>query len=952
MPKSKVLFFFRPLLVAWIYLFSVECRIAGNSTHDVSTRTFPAVPSVCPARTVNYITDTLPQQCLRTSWSERPGYVNYLTSQIETISGGALATKQGRDDSVASTILLLQANSTSSLPNREGSSSESAIIQSITSVVTSSSTIYESSLHPSETVEIGHNDETDSPLDNAHFLSFEEWKKQNLAKAGQSIDDVGRREAMKEAEPRRKPGTIHNALDSLGEDAEIEFDFHGFVKSDTQLVMSTKVLSERGSDQGLAANGDRIKSRTNISKAHRSKDAGKTCKERSNYASFDCAATVLKSNKECKGANSVLVENKDSYMLNKCSAENKFFIVELCDDILVDTVVLANYEFFSSMFRIFRVSVSDWYPVKLDKWRELGTFEAKNSREVQAFLIESPLIWARYLRIEFLEHYGNEYYCPVSLLRVHGTTMIEEFNHEMKGLRGEDEDEEDEAETENEAKSGKEKIETQQKMLMSDAQNESHESIGSRYEEIIITTSKIMTVVTAKDPIDAVQNKKSADEAGEINATAYSPTPSNSNLALNLGDIIMSMSKQHQVCPLHRQSGSISDTFKASRTTAETKAPLDYQTSRLPGTHTSYLESNMSTQNDAMSHKLLATNKTAAKSPISTVQYPTPPKTTNPSAQSNAKFQNIAQPPAASPPTQESFFKTIHKRLQLLESNSTLSLQYIEEQSRILRDAFSKVEKRQLAKTNVFLENLNRTVLTEIHALRNQYDQLWQSTVLELSAQREQSHHENVALSARLTLLADEIVFQKRIIILQFVLILLCLSLVIFSRSSSSPPLLGSNHIELPPLLQRIANKSSTNLTRYSTHLETPNTSPGSTRPSSGYGLFSGRGTENPTRSAEGSPMADSDRARPRVSSPAIEYSPPTPTSQHHDELCSSKEGQNRASSDFFQCLTRSSSASWLRRTPPSRHSSQEPSEDNSSSKEHSPVGRSYPHDPIQDSRY
>jgi hypothetical protein len=56
---------------------------------------------------------------------------------------------------------------------------------------------------------------------------------------------------------------------------------------------------------------------------------------------------------------------------------------------------------------------------------------------VQAFLIENPLIWARYLRIEFLTHYGNEYYCPVSLLRVHGTTMMDEFRHQEEIARGE-----------------------------------------------------------------------------------------------------------------------------------------------------------------------------------------------------------------------------------------------------------------------------------------------------------------------------------------------------------------------------------------------------------------------------------------------------------------------------------------------------------------------------------
>ena len=110
------------------------------------------------------------------------------------------------------------------------------------------------------------------------------------------------------------------------------------------------------------------------------------------------------------------------------------------EDIWIDTLVLANYEFFSSMIRTFRVSVSDRYPVKLEKWKDLGTYEARNSREIQAFLIENPQIWARYIRIEFLSHYGNEYYCPLSLVRVHGTRMLESWK-ETEAIGDEDESE-------------------------------------------------------------------------------------------------------------------------------------------------------------------------------------------------------------------------------------------------------------------------------------------------------------------------------------------------------------------------------------------------------------------------------------------------------------------------------------------------------------------------------
>ncbi|KAJ1889358.1 hypothetical protein LPJ66_008073, partial [Kickxella alabastrina] len=77
----------------------------------------------------------------------------------------------------------------------------------------------------------------------------------------------------------------------------------------------------------------------------------KSLKGRFNYAATDCAAVVLKANREARGLTAILNSKKDQYMLNECSAQNKFVIVELCDDILIDTLVMGNYEFFSSTFK-------------------------------------------------------------------------------------------------------------------------------------------------------------------------------------------------------------------------------------------------------------------------------------------------------------------------------------------------------------------------------------------------------------------------------------------------------------------------------------------------------------------------------------------------------------------------------------------------------------------------
>ena len=845
----------------FIYTSCEASQVTTLTTKDASS-SLTSVPSTCPSRSINYITQSLPQQCLTSSWSSKPSpqatendthlpSVNSDTTAINASSTivhanqGAETTFSRSDTKSYSTFVsvptISDVHPASDTPIVAASRSES------------SGTTQESALEG----------DTDSPLDNANFLSFEDWKIQNLAKVGQSAENFESRDGAVQAEQRRRPGQIHNALDSLGEDSEIDIDFRGFVNPGSlgdELPTGAQPSREpaKNHDHKTSEEGQADKT----SPRRRSKDAGKTCKERSNYASFDCAATVLKTNPECKGSTSVLVENKDSYMLNVCSVKNKFFIVELCNDILVDTVVLANFEFFSSMFRRFRVSVSDRYPVKLDKWRDLGEFEARSSRDMQAFLIENPLIWARYLRIEFLTHYGNEYYCPVSLLRVHGTTMMEEFNHEMKGLRGEDESELEGGETENEdtgpphgtalniATATTNQASHTPKVVASsspDSHNAQETQGASSEHGLADSVILVSSATTTSNEIETALSPTSPSRRGNLFEPVSPALQCDSSESLLPTSSPTTTAKP--ASQSHALEGNSSETVVTSvrrsdlTATSESSSSVQHASSALPS-------------NSLPSAAILSKQYTA-QGVASTFN-----QTASSTSRSLASVTHANNP---NPTTQESFFKSVHKRLQQLEANSTLSLQYIEEQSRILRDAFSKVEKRQLAKTSGFLETLNSTVLTELRDFRMQYDQIWQSTVLELSSQREQSQLEMSALSKRLNFLADEVIFQKRVTVLQFMLILLCLGFVIFPRHGSQPPF-----FELPPLVQSAFNKSSSSLARVA-HYDSPPASPPSTRPASRYGIFRSWAHAR-------SPSEDSDlRSGPK--SPTVEFSPPTPES-------------------------------------------------------------------------
>lgn len=149
----------------------------------------------------------------------------------------------------------------------------------------------------------------------------------------------------------------------------------------------------------------------------------KVQKNRNNYASVECGAKILAANPEAKSTSAILIENMDLYMLNPCSTKI-WFVIELCEPIQVKQFDIANYELFSSTPKDFLVSISDRYPT--NKWIKLGTFHGRDERTVQSFPLDEQM-YAKYVKVELLSHFGSEHFCPLSLIRVFGTSMVEEY---------------------------------------------------------------------------------------------------------------------------------------------------------------------------------------------------------------------------------------------------------------------------------------------------------------------------------------------------------------------------------------------------------------------------------------------------------------------------------------------------------------------------------------------
>ena len=168
-----------------------------------------------------------------------------------------------------------------------------------------------------------------------------------------------------------------------------------------------------------------------------------------NFAAEESGAKILTSNPEAKvriypsvvieevlflqKVSRILNEDSDKYCLIPRTAPQKWIIVELSEEILMKSIALANFEYYSCSFKHFKVYGSVKYPCKGQKcWELVGSFQASNSRKVQSFIFKKPSI-TRYIKLEFLTHYGEaEYYCTLSLLRVHGSTLLEDLKKSLQ----------------------------------------------------------------------------------------------------------------------------------------------------------------------------------------------------------------------------------------------------------------------------------------------------------------------------------------------------------------------------------------------------------------------------------------------------------------------------------------------------------------------------------------
>ncbi|ODV70894.1 Slp1p CYBJADRAFT_169850 [Cyberlindnera jadinii NRRL Y-1542] len=494
------------------------------------------------------------------------------------------------------------------------------------------------------------------------FLSFEEWKK---AKGADT--QPKERDAHQVRSVVYGYGTSNG--ESIGEEMEIDI---------AQFFPNTQGLGE---------------------------SEGKTYSKKFNFASLDCAATIVKTNSEAKNALSVLVENKDSYLLTPCSAANKFVVVELCQDILVDSVVIANYEFFSSTFKKIRISVSEIFPVPNNGWTVLGEFTARDVRDVQEFNITNPKIWAKYFRVEVLEHYGDEYYCPISVVRVHGRTMIQEYKEE-EAL------EQKKTQEQGQQQQGQEQGQQQLQQPGQQQGQQGQESLD-QYQELQQPSQQQQQQQQQQSPQETVNKASVCAETNNINCT-----DTQESIIHDLINDTIENATSYDNCPITLRSIPFDEFFRQANSSEMSLCPI------------------------------------------------------------------VEPVTSQSSTAQESIYKNIMKRLSQLETNATLSILYIEEQSKLISSTFASLETRHRKKMETLMASFNTSIHDQVSALSELYSQFQRKT--DEVFNRQHAKHSLLLTNAqsRLTALESELFFQKITSAFNGVLLLCVLVYVVLTRDT------------------------------------------------------------------------------------------------------------------------------------------------------------------------
>ncbi|KAG1103759.1 hypothetical protein G6F42_017183 [Rhizopus arrhizus] len=442
------------------------------------------------------------------------------------------------------------------------------------------------------------------------------------------------------------------------------------------------------------------------------------------------------------------------------------------------------------------------------------------------------------MKIEFLTHYGHEYYCPLSLVRVHGMPMLEFYNTvESKDQYPVLEEEhlwpaevreqiiQPQFDVNDTAESFPVKIDLDEDDVkpMIPPINIAPETTASLEVDDSLPTQSDTTlgVKAVKTIVKESAEDDSADQAVEeetgiaeititqvVSQTESSVLITPSETFVDTSDAIMidkvpvsSSSSLSSKKKSSSKSGSkktknaankgnpSSTKKKAGSTSISSSAAVKNNSgddssdvsSKVTDSSSGIVRSNTNTEastanstdtdNETAQHHVNLTVSSTSSTTIVLPQSPLP----------------IPQQPKPIPPnahqkegsTQESIYKTIMKRLNVLEVNMTLSQRFLDEQNKILNDVFMDMEKRHQDQLILLIGHLNETASYKIDSMKRRYEQWYE----DLTDQTESDMRE---MTAKISILADQLSFERRVSVSQLVIMITLFVFMALSRGTFS----------------------------------------------------------------------------------------------------------------------------------------------------------------------
>ncbi|KAL7720342.1 SUN domain-containing protein [Entamoeba marina] len=139
-----------------------------------------------------------------------------------------------------------------------------------------------------------------------------------------------------------------------------------------------------------------------------------------NTASSKCGAKIISVSSGITGASHILNDDSDRYLLSPCSNPISF-VVELCEPTQVVQFWIGTTEMFSNPIRNFTVKCS----INGIAYETILNTTATNAHSIQKFDVNPT--WCKFLEVNVINHYGHHANCPISEIRVFGSSSIDEL---------------------------------------------------------------------------------------------------------------------------------------------------------------------------------------------------------------------------------------------------------------------------------------------------------------------------------------------------------------------------------------------------------------------------------------------------------------------------------------------------------------------------------------------